>query len=34
MEMGTGESGNDKVVDRVSLLTGSRKPHFACMVTQ
>jgi hypothetical protein len=34
MEMGTEESGDDKVADRVSLLTGSWKPHFACMVTQ
>jgi hypothetical protein len=32
MEVGTGESGDDEVVDNVSLLAGSQKPRFTHMV--
>jgi hypothetical protein len=32
MEEGTSDKANAKVADRVSLPTGSRKPHFAHIV--
>jgi hypothetical protein len=32
MEEGTGDKVNAKVANRVSLSTGSRKPHFDRMV--
>jgi hypothetical protein len=31
-EVGTEESGDNKVADSVSLSTGSQKPHFAHVV--